>query len=137
VAKTPEDAAAYVQTLVGTLPGIRRAPQYPPDKSSVFPFAVAWPDVGKMTREDASTNKNVFNIILAIHTARKNLARDMETIEPFIQQIGDLLLDTDNITLSGTVDTVIAVDWKLEPNMAYGDVDTIGYVFTIEAKIRS
>jgi hypothetical protein len=136
VAKTLTDAIAQVQTLVGGLSGIKKAPQYPPDKISQFPFAVAFPGSGEGYREDASSTRELHNIRLEIHMARKNMARDIATVIGYWKLVFDELLSVDNLTLDGTVDTINRITYEFGP-LGYADIDTIGYTFTIDVKIRS
>jgi hypothetical protein len=131
MAKTLTDAIEQVQVIVGAISGIKRAPHYPPDKMSEFPFAIAFPGVGVFT-PDAGAKRGLHQITLEIHTARKNMAQDVANIINYAESVSDALLA--NPRLNSTVDTINQISYQFGP-LGYDSVLTIGYTFTIDVKI--
>lgn len=134
MAKTLTDAITQIQTIVGAISGIKQAPIYPPEKMSEFPFAIAFPGAGTITTESAGTKRGLHQISLEIHTARKNMAQDVETVIGYGETVANAILG--NLTLNGSVDTVNGISYEFGP-LGYDTTPTLGYKFTIDVKIRN
>lgn len=142
---TLETAAAYVMTLISAnVAAIKSAPAKPPEKPSEFPFAVIWPSRGRAVSETPDLYKDLAELILEIHVARKNLPTAIDSVYPLHEQVLAVLMSADNATLGGNVDTVRtnATDGGgigyVFGGLDYGGVETIGFQYTIPIKqVRS
>jgi len=132
---TLSNAIAQVQSLVRGLAGVRDAPDYPPEKASAFPFAVAYPGTGRWVGgAPAGEKRGLHTIIVELHVARKDLPRDVEGAMGYVESIPNAILNAP--TLSGTVDTVNEIRYTFGA-LNYGDLQTIGYRFEVDIKQRS
>ena len=115
--------------------GIRKAPDSPPDKLSHYPFAVAYPGTGTITKMSSGWKKGLHTIILEIHVARKDMARDVATLIDYEDSLMDLLWTDSNSGLNSTVDTITEVRFQFGA-LDYDDIPTIGWRFEIDLKIQ-
>ena len=98
-------AIAYIQNLAGALDGVREAPDYPSGSIGVTPLFLAVPSSGEYTGLNRLLAKNRHVIALQLWVSRKDLARDVKLLTPYIDTISNMLLA--NVTLGGTVETII------------------------------
>ncbi len=126
---TLQSAINAIQGVVSGVNGIRAAPDYPPDKMEVFPFAIAYARTGVFNAAPVGAGKGLHTVVIEVHVARKDLARDVQAAMVFSDAIPlALLADT---TLGGTVSTFARVRYEFGP-MAYGGMATIGWKFFVE-----
>lgn len=137
------DAIYWIQDqmLAGTvgLPqGIRSAPDTPPENISVFPAVITYEGQGQWKADSADDYTALFSIVIDLHVARKDMARDLVTLRGLITSIP--LVIVKNPTLGGNVQTYSTIDFsgliQLIPDTT-AQVGTIGYRWTIQGvKIR-
>ena len=109
--------------------GIRAAPDYAPDKLTVFPFALAYAKMGVFEVAPIGYGKGLHTVVVEVHVARKDLPRDIQAAMAFSDAIPlALLADT---TLGGVVSTFGRVRYEFGP-MAWGGMETLGFRFFIE-----
>ncbi len=132
MAKSLSDAIKQVQVIVSGISGIKKAPQYPPEKMSEYPFAIAFPGNGTFTPDASGTKRGLHTITLEVHTARKNMAQDIAAVIDYGESVSSALLN--NLRLNSTVDTINGVGYQFGP-LGYDTVPTIGYTFSIDVKI--
>lgn len=136
-----EDAVRASIRLVGTIPGLRGAPNEPPEKITVFPFSLAYPFEGEAAVHSRGNRVDLHTIVVEIHTARKDLPRDVAAIVPYGQLVLDLFLDPANIGLpdaagASTVSTIVMpIRYRFGP-LGYENVRTLGYRFELDVKIQ-
>ena len=135
MSKTLVDAITEIQRLVATVDGIRVTPTYPPDQMNQFPFAICYPDSAAITKEGAGAIRGLHTIALEIHIPNKDKARNIATLIPIGAAVYRLLFQDTNATLASTVDTIIAINYDFGP-LGYESVDTIGWRFGIDIKLR-
>lgn len=132
------DAISWLQTQTRALPGVRYAPEYLPDVLADFPAVVAYEGPGDFKPGAASEYTALYTINVEVHVSRRDMARDLKTIRPFIKSIPNIpFLDP---TLGGNVETYSNVTFSglvgLLP-ASEGQIPTIGYRFVIQGvKIR-
>jgi len=134
---TIQTAIAHIQGLAEGLPGIRQAPDFPPEQMNVFPFAVCYPAAGEFQAGPMGLMKGLHNLVVEIHVARKDLPRDVETALPFGEALAAAVMD--DPTLGGTVDTVRAdegISYTFGA-LAWGGQETVGWRLTIPVKIQT
>jgi hypothetical protein len=134
VAQSIVQAVLNLQSLVGSIDGVRKAPDYPPEQANVFPFAVSF--CGRLIDSTMHTRNmviNLYEIITDIHVARKDSERDIEDIAPFMASFSAAVWA--DSTLSGAVSTTnrVSSDEIAEGN--YGGQVTLMYRFRTEVKV--
>jgi len=138
---TQQAALLAVVAKVAAVTGIKQAPNYPTEKIGIFPYAAVYPGSGTHAGGTASGSGNyvgerlsLYDIIVEIHIARKDLPHDLQAAYPFADSVPDALLK--DPTLSGTVDTIGEIE-QMFGALGWGGGggsdggDTIGYRFTI------
>ena len=137
------DAIYWIQDqmLAGTtgLPqGIRSAPDYPPETLNVFPAVLTYEGPGVWKADSAASFTTLYSIVIDLHVARKDMARDLTTLRGLLTTIPMVIVN--NPTLGGNVQTYSQIDFSgliaLLPSTE-NQVGTIGYRWTIQGvKIR-
>ena len=127
MAYTLQAAIAKAQSYVLTLPGIRAAPAYPPDKLGAFPFAVAYAGPGRWVAGPAGAVRGLGTIVIEIHVGRGDLAKAVEVLMPYVESVPRLLVDRlwNDSYWGGTLETfeqisttgVIASAWNAVPTV--------------------
>ena len=140
MAKRLEDAIIALQGLVSEIDGIRDAPSEPPEKITTWPFAVAFPGDGEWIFGDASYDTGLHTLILQIHTARKDLPRDVLGIIDYGELVREKIRSNSNIFLpdttgAATVSAVIGLRYTFG-FLSYGGVPTLGWAFEVDIKIE-
>jgi hypothetical protein len=133
--KSIDDACKEIQTIVLAVSGIQAAPDYPPDKISQYPVSVCFAGSGIVTKEGAGVIRGLHQITLELHYQAKNRARAVEVLNPLARLIYRALFNDSNFSLNSTVDTINEISYEFGP-LGYDSVDTIGYTFSIDVKIR-
>jgi hypothetical protein len=125
------DAIKDIQYTISSIPGIRSAPDDPPEDATAYPFVVAYAGSGEFrTGEPAGQMLYLGSIIVDLHVARKDLPRDAEKAMTYHESIpNDILEDT---TLGGTISTCGPVSCSGLIAMSYGGQDTLGLRFTVQ-----
>lgn len=136
---TLEAAIRNLQTHSLSVTGIKAAPADPPDSLSVFPFALAYPEGGRILGGSAQFMRGIHIIIVEFHVNRTLLPAAIATAKGYIEEYAGILLG--DPTLGGEVDTIIL---DREQNITYefgvlewAGVQTIGVRFHIPVKIES
>jgi hypothetical protein len=135
-----DDAIVQVQTYLAALPGIRQAPAYPTDSAPVFPFVISRPGQGTWEFGPDGTKKGLHNIVIELHVARSDLARDVRQINPFCDSIPNLLfskLINDN-KWNGKISTFRSITYRYMTWDWGNNLMTIGIEFTVnEVKMQN
>lgn len=142
MAKTIDDAVAALQTIVGAISGIRSAPDEPPERAAAFPFIICHQSTGTFETETANDGtdtavKGLHTIVLQLHVARRDLPRAYAKAIPYPELIKNVIFKQANLTLSGTIDTIVSEISYTFGDLEYGGVDTLGYIFQIPVKIKN
>lgn len=126
-----QDVISAVQDIIGSLSGIRVAPDYAPDSLAVFPASVVYPAAGTFTTGPADNLKGLHNIVVEIHVERRDLVKALKAAIPYGTLAAKALLG--DVTLGGTVSTFGQITYDFGP-MAWGDpaLQTLGWRLTIE-----
>lgn len=138
--KTIDACLASVRNIVDAVTGVRNAPDGVPDNSGgVFPFSVAWIGPSRVYREEASTIRGLYSIIVQLHFSRRGLLQAEAMAAPFARIIPAALLA--DVTLVGTCDTFGDITISAFQPMAWGEpatqIQTVGFEFRInDIKIR-
>jgi hypothetical protein len=118
------------------LPGMKAAPERPPESPNVFPFAVCYDRLGDMEIIAAGPGGAAYHVAtlyLELHVSRQMLPAAIDLAarlrDPMLRA---LVADP---TLGGNADNVNAIHWEFG-RMGWGGVETLGYRFSIEVKVR-
>lgn len=135
-----EDAVAAVARLVGTIPGLRGSPTEPPEKITTFPFSITYPLLGEWEVRSRGNKVGLHTIAIEIHTARKDLPRDIQAVTPFGELVSAKLQHYDNVRLpdqagNPTCSAVLALRYVFG-QLGYVTLSTIGYRFELDIKIE-
>ena len=121
-------------TVVSAVSGIRQTPTNPTETANVYPFAVCYVMDGQLANGAMGTRKHLVNIAIELLTARKDLARDMALISPYIDSISSALLaevSDSGDRFSATISAFEGINYELLPEVNYAGVQMIGYRFTM------
>lgn len=135
------DAVHAVARLVGTIPGLRGAPSEPPEKITVFPFALCYPLEGEYNLHSYANTVFLHTIVIEVHMARKDLPRDVAAIIPYGDLVAGVFLAPANSSLpdaagNPTVSEVVSpLRYRFGP-LGYVNVPTLGYRFELDVKIQ-
>lgn len=140
MAKRLEDAVVSLQNLISQISGLRGAPTEPPEKITTWPFSVAFPGEGEWIFGDGSYDTGLHTIILQIHTARKDLPRDVLKVINYGELVREKLRSGTNIFLpdttgAATCSTITDLRYTFG-FLTYGGVPTLGWAFEIVIKIE-
>jgi len=129
---TISGAVSDIQSSVGALSGMRHAPSYPPDSTAIFPFAVSYISRTSSTQRSIGNRMYQYTITTEIHVARKDMARNVETINAYPELFSAAIWA--DPTLGANVDTVISCSGQLSASQ-WGGIDTLAWVFETVVKI--
>ena len=131
---TVQDAIAAIQDIALTLTGIRAAPDYAPDKLPPLPAVITYPARGNFEGlGGAGYSHDEHTIYSEFHIARKDLARDLATLIPFIDTFRNAIVAVP--LLSNTVTSILfPVEYEiLEREIGIGN-KTLALRFIIRIK---
>lgn len=120
--------------VVSAVSGIRQTPTNPTETANVYPFAVAYVMDGKLVNGAMGTRKHLVNIATELLTARKDLARDMALITPYVDSIPSAFIaevSDSGARSGGTISAIGDISYELLPEVNYAGVQMIGYRFTM------
>jgi hypothetical protein len=128
------EVCTYLQATALTLPGMRSAPELPPEKAAAYPFAVTFPYQGDWDGLSGGWMIGLHTLATEIHVARKNLPYDVAKVIGYCETFANALLR--DPTLGGHVDTINGgIRYTFGP-MNWGGQETIGYRFEINVKVQ-
>lgn len=137
-----ESAIDYLMgTLIAGISGIKQAPKKPVESSPDFPIALAIPIRGRMIQNTVGEYRQMAVIRLALHVTRtQGINSAVDQALPFLDSIGDVLMDSDNATLNGNVTTIVydeaePIIWEFAPS-ALADVETYAWFYDMTVKYR-
>lgn len=127
---TLQDFIDQVQDAVGALSGIRGAPDEPPESINVFPFAVAYARDGTYEQQKGMM-KGLHNVVVELHVARKDLARDVQAAMGYAKSVPNAILDAQEDGNLAAASWLGRISYTFGP-MAWAGQETIGFRFVIE-----
>jgi hypothetical protein len=133
-----QDVINEIQKQVGSVSGIKAAPNYPPEDMSAFPFAVAYEGPGSWEWYTSGgtygSKKGLLTVIVEVHLARIDLPADAEKAAFYSDAIPNVILKgvrsdrlNSTITAMGKIESsgLIAMSWGSEQK------NTLGFRFTV------
>ena len=136
-----QNAIDRIAVLVGAVPGVRVAYNYPPDQiPSSGIFAIIYPYSGRWEFNTTLEKRGVHEVAIDVLTPHKDTAYALKILSPMIDSIPNAVMADISVTndvLGGTIDTFeniryeqITLDWAGQPY--------IGFRFYVEGvKIRT
>lgn len=136
MAQSVEGAIARVQTLVGALSGVRKAPTTPPESMNEFPFAIAYLGTGEWTHYTNGGKQFLGDIMVELHVARKDLPRNVGLLMDYAESIPNAIMA--DVTLNGTVSSVNGVrcEGLRAVNYAQG-LETLAMAWAVHIKMQN
>ena len=128
-----------MNTLISSVSGINAAPADPVESAPEFPVALAIPLRGEMRIVNRNRSRNLPTIRLAVHVSRgQGLPAAVGQAKPLIDSIGDKLMNADNLTWGGNIDTIrvdeeVPIVWEFAPSNL-GNIETFAWFFDITIK---
>jgi len=136
-----KDAIAEIVDELQEIDGIRHVPDEPPESNDAFPFAVVYPGAGRYKILAATNVLGLHNIIIELHVARKDLARDYTTVMKIIDEIPKKIYQalkdrpSNWETLGG--DNEFGIETSGFQALEWANVPTRGVVFTLlDVKVK-
>jgi len=127
-----KDMMAAVATVVDSVSGIRTATSEPKEKPQEDTFAVVFMFSAKIDLAPQGSRKSLSSIAIDILRVRRDLPRDLATLNPLLDSIPLALCaevtDTGD-KFGGTISTFKDIDVQLLPAVDYGGALHIGYRF--------
>ena len=121
---------------VSVVPGIKQAPDYPPEKLVAYPFIAVFSWGGNWEwGAMGSLRRGLHNIAVEVHINRKILPLDVEKAMIYSDSIPNAIFS--DPTLGGTCSTFEGITYEFG-DMGWANVDTLGFRFIINnIKIES
>jgi len=129
---TLQSAIDEIQTEVRALSGIRSAPDEPPDQMGAYPFAVAYAGKGVWSSQTPETKVGLHDIVIELHVARKDLARDVTSAMSYSDSIPNAIMLALKDGTFSAIETFADIAYEFV-GMGWGGVDTLGFRFTVRA----
>jgi hypothetical protein len=123
------DILAAVQAVVGSVTGIRYAPDSIPGDISQYPASIVYPKSGRYITGKVGISVSYHNIVVEIHIPLKDLARDVTSLLPYCKSVPEAL--TADPTLSKHIENSEQISYTFG-QMEYNGAATIGWRFVIE-----
>ena len=137
MAQSISGALARVQTLVGALSGIRKAPTEPPASMNAFPFSIAYIGPGEWTEYSNGGKQFLGDLMLELHVAFKDLPRNVAELMDYVESIPNAILG-DNSNLNSTVSSVNGMRFDGMRVVAYAQgLETLALSWAIHVKMQN
>lgn len=129
---TIQDAIAEIQAVVGTVAGIRLAPNSAPDQIETFPAAICYPKTVDWRLNDSSFLTGLHQVVIEIHmTKAPGLARAIAVAAPYGELVVKALYQAFVAHTFTTLQTTGRITGEFGP-LNWDTTDTIGWRITIE-----
>jgi len=117
--------------LASRVQGLRAAPSRPPDGMGYYPFAVCFPAEGVLNSGPPGLVTGLHTLIIQVHLARRDLARDVASATPMIKDVANEIFAG---LEDGTLDAMQTFEQIVYEfgGMEWAGQETIGVQFRIE-----
>lgn len=124
-------AIGQLQAVVGAVAGIRRAPDTPPEKMSVFPFSVAYVTSGTWKIGPPELKTGLHNIVIEIHVSREqDLGRAIEDVMEFSESVPNAIFSAFKAGTLTALQTFDTLTYTFGP-LGWAGIATVGWRFTL------
>jgi len=133
------DAAVQaVLSILRDIPGLRNAPNYPPEDPKMYPVLIGQVTEATWNKESGGQVRGLHTIQVGVYVPRKSLPQDIQSVMGYGELIKDKLLADTNARLAGTVDTVSeSITARFGDIEYYPGLVLLGWTVQIPVKIRS
>lgn len=129
---TVASALTAIASVVAGVSGIRSAPANPTEQANADPYAAIYVAGGNMTAGVIGSKYGLFTVAIDVLKVRKDLPRDLATLNPFLDSVPAALLaevSSGGDMFSGNIVTFGGVEIEFLPDVNYAGVEMIGYRF--------
>lgn len=129
---TVASALTAIASVVAGVSGIRSAPANPTEQANADPYAAIYVAGGNMTAGVIGSKYGLFTVAIDVLKVRKDLPRDLATLNPFLDSVPAALLaevSDGGDMFSGNIVTFGGVEIEFLPDVNYAGVEMIGYRF--------
>lgn len=126
---TVQDVIEAVQTEVSAITTVRLNPDYAPEQIAVFPAVITYARNGEAITGEFGISEYHHNVWSEVHIQRRDLARDLATLMPFIEDVIEELNYGDT-TLGAIIEKFEKITYEVGPSK-YADTDTLMIRFVI------
>lgn len=123
---TLDGVLSTIQTAVGSVSGVKYAPDDPPEQPQDFPFVVTYPMRYRGQVNTPEDFRMLYDIAVELHVARRNLPTAVQTLLGFPETIANAIFST-------LITNLYAHD-HIEGGfgaLRWGDIETLGFTWTI------
>ena len=127
-------ALSRIQYHAALCNGVKSAPVKLPESLNVYPFAVAYPEIGELNSESYDAIRALHTIICEFHVARTLLGYAIDTAMPLLEEMHRRLKVDE--TLNSEVENIV---WPITyqfGRLEWDGTPTIGFRLHIPVKIR-
>jgi hypothetical protein len=125
------DIISNIQIRLKRLPGMGDVPFYPQEDAAKFPYVAIYPGASQWFFNTPGDKKVLYDIVIDLHVARKNLPDDLKSAYRFVESVPNALMSTDDgDLLSTTACKGIAFSGLMEWEV--GGLATIGFRWTMQ-----
>jgi hypothetical protein len=136
-----QDVVMQIQDAMGALPGMKSAPDYPPESIDMFPFTVAYEGAGTWELS-AGQKRWIGDVIVELHMARKDLPRDVAKAAYYSDKVPNAILkEFTSDLLGGTTEAITSIKSSgivfMQYNTAQGAGEHLGIIYSVNIKLIS
>ena len=133
---TLQDAIDRIAVLVGAVPGVRVAYNYPPSQiPSSGIYAIIYPYTGRWDFNTTLEKKGMHELAVDVLTPHKDTAYALKVLSPMIDAIPNAIMA--DLTLNSTVDKFDSLRYE-QITLDWAGTPYIGFRFYVEGvKIRT
>lgn len=124
--------AALLDTL-GSVTGIVRAYDDPPEALNEFPCVIAYAFTGELNVMSAGLGKELHTLVVEVHHTRQLLPQAIDAAKVWPRRVLTAL--NDDLTLGGTVDAVVWPVRYRAGRLAYAEEVHYGVRFEVTVKV--
>jgi len=137
---TPEAVVARLQTIAGTVTGIRNAPATLPDQIAMFPAAISYLESFDEDAGMVGSDNVIYTAVTELHVARKDLPRDYAVLDGMAALFVAAVRSDSRSNTAGTLGVIASAIGNATGNLAassWAAQDTLAWSIRVPFKIQS
>lgn len=127
---TLQEAIDQLVDAVGSLTGIRTAPDEPPNKIAVWPAIVTHVENGTFKHSPIGVMTGTHTVIMDLLLAHKDTTRDVTTLMGYAKSIPNAIFDAQKDGTLAAIEEIGEITYEFGP-MVYADQECMGFRFRI------
>ena len=128
---TLQQAIDQIVDAAGAVSGIRFAPDEPNDQTPTFPALLTFCERGTYRHSPIGVMTGSHTILLELHVARRDLARDVAAAMAYAKSIPNAILNAHKTSALTAIEEIGEIGYEFGP-MTWAGQDTIGFRFRIQ-----